>query len=152
MIMLTANKFPSLLLEYIPIAWTQGTLAIYSSDGNLGFLVELWVFLWASFYGEFSGSGEMESRKWTLDWEYLEEISLKKEGLTPVCGLMRYAEVVGLYEGFYFPQVNYLAISPEPPALSVCCWHNTIPRIEGTQEDFSSWHNSQVWGRKRKKC
>lgn len=80
------------------------------------------------------------------------KISLKKEGLTPVCGLMRYAEVVGLYEGSLLSQVNYLGyITRTPPALSVCCWHNTIPRIEGTQEDFSSWHNSQALREKEKK-
>ena len=80
------------------------------------------------------------------------KISLKKEGLMPVCGLMRYAEVVGLYEGSLLSQVNYLGyITRTPPALSVCCRHNTIPRIEGTQEGFSSWHNSQALREKEKK-
>lgn len=76
------------------------------------------------------------------------KISLKKEGLMPVCGLMRYAEVVGSL----LSQVNYLGyITRALPSLSVCCRHNTIPRIEGTQEGFSSWHNSQALREKEKK-
>lgn len=42
-------------------------------------------------------------------------------------------------------QVNYLGdLTRALPVLSACCQHTTIPRIEGTREGFSNWHNSRA--------
>lgn len=118
--------------------------------------MEIWGSWWScecscgQAYDEFSMSGEMESMRsehWT---ENIWKKDLTKERGPHAC--MWSVEVVGLYKGSLLSQMNSLGyITRALSTLSACCWHNTIPRIEGTQEGFSNWHNSQALREKEKK-